>query len=93
MLVLLAAGQVDRRPPPGCGANSVVEGPPVVVPGEDVRVEAGQLAQVLDDDGVQLHPVVALALVVLAPRDGVPASRSRSSRRRPSMSPMRQPVM
>ena len=40
------------------------QGPLVVVPREHGRGEPRQQLQVLDHDGMELHPVVALALVL-----------------------------
>jgi hypothetical protein len=59
-----------RQADSGLGLEAVkldVAGAPVVVPRENVRVEAGQQADVLDDGGVQPHTVPALALAVLHP--------------------------
>jgi hypothetical protein len=44
-----------------------------VVPGEDERLETGKFLQVVDDDGMEFHPVVAVPLVVVAAGNGIAA--------------------
>ena len=59
VLVLLAAREPDAGVLLDLGEDGA-ECAPVVVPGQDERLEGRQLAQMVHDDGVQLHALVAL---------------------------------